>query len=185
MGRAGYGRRPRAGRFRNLAGRVRVGASRAASGRRAGGPGRLLEAMADASGGLHESESGAVFDICAAADDSGGAGPGGLNAGGSRRRPVLGRDLVSRICEAASSGAGAVEEVRALGLTVVTLEEPSYPDRLRRVELPPPLLFVRGSVAALQTRDAVAVVGTRRPTDKGRLIAGWIGSAVARTGAAV
>jgi DNA processing protein len=78
-----------------------------------------------------------------------------------------------------------VEEVRALGLTVVTLEEPSYPDRLRRVELPPPLLFVRGSVAALQTRDAVAVVGTRRPTDKGRLIAGWIGSAVARTGAAV
>jgi DNA processing protein len=32
---------------------------------------------------------------------------------------------------------------------------------------------------------AVAVVGTRWPTDKGRVIAGWIGSALARTGAVV
>ena len=49
----------------------------------------------------------------------------------------------------------------------------------------PPLLFVRGSVAALNPANSVAVVGTRWPTDKGRLIAGWIGSALARTGSVV
>jgi DNA processing protein len=67
----------------------------------------------------------------------------------------------------------------------LTLEAPEYPERLRLVELPPPLIFVRGSVEALSAANAVAVVGTRRPSDKGRLIAGWIGSAIARTGAAV
>jgi DNA processing protein len=46
-------------------------------------------------------------------------------------------------------------------------------------------LFVRGSTAALVATNAVAVVGTRWPTDKGRLIAGWIGSAIARAGAMV
>jgi DNA processing protein len=53
------------------------------------------------------------------------------------------------------------------------------------VELPPPLLYLRGEAAAMSASDAVAVVGTRWPTDKGRLIAGWIGSALARAGAVV
>ena len=75
--------------------------------------------------------------------------------------------------------------MRALDLTVVTLDDPEYPERLRRVDMPPPLLFVRGSLAALTAPAAVAVVGTRRPTDKGRLIAAWIGSALARAGAVV
>ncbi len=68
---------------------------------------------------------------------------------------------------------------------MVTLDDRSYPDRLRRVELPPPLLFVRGSVESLSASHAVAVVGTRRPSDKGRLIAGWVASGLARAGAVV
>jgi DNA processing protein len=68
---------------------------------------------------------------------------------------------------------------------VVTLEEPTYPARLRLVDLPPPIIYVRGSVEAMAADHVVAIVGTRWPTDKGRLIAGWIGSAVARAGAVV
>jgi DNA processing protein len=93
--------------------------------------------------------------------------------------------LAARICDAAATGVRVAERVRALGLIAVTLEEPSYPRRLRLVELPPPLIFVRGSLAALNPRSAVAVVGTRWPTDKGRLLAGWIGSALARCGSVV
>ncbi|MGD0249016.1 MAG: DNA-processing protein DprA [Candidatus Limnocylindrales bacterium] len=147
------------------------------------GPARLLAALADAAADADEVPEAGVFDACAVTTGAQASEPGAGNPTSSRRRPAIGADLAARICDAAAGGARPVEQVRALGLTVVTLEEPGYPARLRQVELPPPLLFVQGSVAALAARDAVAVVGTRRPTDKGRLIAGWIGSAIARTGA--
>ena len=147
------------------------------------GPARLLATLAEAAADADRVPEAGLFDACAATDDEEAAAPGGASRG--RRRPAIGPDLAARICDVAAGGVAQVERVRALGLTVVTLEEPSYPARLRQVELPPPLLFVRGSVAALDARHAVAVVGTRRPTDKGRLIAGWIGSAIARTGAVV
>ena len=148
----------------------------------ADGPGRLLQALADAAFDADDGPDLGLFDTCASAGNANDAAAAGR--GGPRARQVIGKDLAVRLCEAANGG-GAAERVRALGLNVVTLEDAAYPDRLRQVELPPPLLFVRGSVAALNARNAVAVVGTRRPTDKGRLIAGWIGSALARTGAVV
>src|SRR5450759_466792 len=101
------------------------------------------------------------------------------------RQPSIGSDLASRICDGVADGCRAVERVHSLGLTVVTLEEPTYPTRLRLADLPPPILYVRGSVEAMAADHVVAIVGTRWPTDKGRLIAGWIGSAVARAGAVV
>ena len=149
------------------------------------GPSRLLQALADAGAAEDGCENEATFDVGAAGERTRGGSPAGSGAGPPRRRRAIGRDLAERVCDATLNGAGAVERVRALGLEVVTLEENSYPDRLRLVDLPPPLLFVRGSVSAMNAGKSVAVVGTRWPTDKGRLIAGWIGSAIARTGAAV
>jgi len=98
---------------------------------------------------------------------------------------TLGSDLADRIRQQVDVADRAVAAVRSLGLAVVTLDDPEYPERLRRIDMPPPLLFVRGSLAALGTPAAVAVVGTRWPTDRGRMIAGWIGSALARAGAVV
>jgi DNA processing protein len=152
-----------------------------------GGPERLMEALADAATATEDgidTARGGVFDACAAAVAGDGRGPAGIE-GAARRRPPIGADLAARICDAAATGGRATEQVRALGLAAVTLEEPSYPLRLRLVELPPPLLFVRGSVAALNPGSAIAVVGTRWPTDKGRVLAGWIGSALARCGSVV
>jgi DNA processing protein len=71
------------------------------------------------------------------------------------------------------------------GLEVLTLDDPAYPSRLRQVELPPPVLFVRGSVAALAALHPIAVVGTRRPTGLGRATAARIGEALAASGAVV
>jgi DNA processing protein len=156
------------------------------------GPARLLQALADASVTDDDCLNEATFDVGAAGDRPRGgssAGSGGSQAASGAapplRRRALGRELAGRICDAAQNGARAAERVRALGLDIVTLEESRYPDRLRLVELSPPLLFVRGSVSAMNAGKAVAVVGTRWPTDKGRLIAGWIGSAIARAGAVV
>jgi DNA processing protein len=67
----------------------------------------------------------------------------------------------------------------------MTLADADYPSRLRRVELPPPVLFVLGTLGALDRPRAVAVVGTRRPTAVGRTTAGRIADAVAGRGATV
>jgi DNA processing protein len=140
----------------------------------ADGPARLVQALAEAPQEMGEGSTGVVFDSCAVAGER-----------THDRRLSLGADLAARICEAPEAGARTMEQVRALGLTVVTLEDAAYPARLKLVEMPPPLLFVGGSVAALNSDRSVAVVGTRHPTDKGRLIAGWIGSAVSRAGSVV
>jgi DNA processing protein len=154
-----------------------------------GGCERLLQALAaaaaaDAVAGVVVESDAAVFDACAAppTEPAAAAAPGTMPHGA---RQLIGRDLALRICDAAQHGSTVVARVRGLGLTAVTLEEPDYPDRLRRVELPPPLVFLRGEAAAMSAPHAVAVVGTRWPTDKGRLIAGWIGSALAQAGAVV
>jgi DNA processing protein len=78
----------------------------------------------------------------------------------------------------------ALRLLRAADLTIVTLDDPFYPARLRAMDLPPPVLFVRGEVMALSAR-AVAIVGTRRPTERGRLTAARIAAAVAEAGAVV
>ena len=146
---------------------------------------RLLMALADASADEERGREAApflgIFDGCAPDEDD--AALPALAT--TRHRPMIGADLATRICDIAAKGSPVVAQARALGLTVVTLEEAAYPERLRLVDLPPPLLFVRGPVDAMSAAHAVAVVGTRRPTDKGRLIGGWIGSALARAGAAV
>jgi DNA processing protein len=51
--------------------------------------------------------------------------------------------------------------------------------------MPPHVLFVSGDPAALSARHAVAVVGTRRPSESGRLAAARIAGAIARTGSTV
>jgi len=60
--------------------------------------------------------------------------------------------------------------VTAQGGTVVTFGCPQYPERLREIYDPPPVLWVRGAVGLL-SRPAIAVVGTRHPTPYGSGVA--------------
>ncbi len=104
--------------------------------------------------------------------------------GDVRQRPIS-LALATAIAEAVDHGDIALERIRGLGLSVVTVDDPAYPTRLGAIDLPPHLLFVLGDVTALEPRRAVAVVGTRRPSDRGRAIAARIGAALARAGASV
>jgi DNA processing protein len=67
----------------------------------------------------------------------------------------------------------AGEEVEKIGrkaYTLLTFEDPGYPDYLREIYDPPFVLYCEGDPETL--RDAaVAVVGTRRPTPYGRAVA--------------
>jgi DNA processing protein len=86
---------------------------------------------------------------------------------------------------AARSSEAILEAMRRAGIGALTLDEPAYPARLRLIELPPRVLFVRGDVASLEAEASVAVVGTRRPTEGGRRTAARIGAALSRAGALV
>jgi DNA processing protein len=80
---------------------------------------------------------------------------------------------------------GVLRRLELAGVTLVTLEDADYPVRLRAIDLPPHVLFLEGDRRALSVQRAVAVVGTRRPSDAGRLVAGRIAAALAAAGASV
>lgn len=56
------------------------------------------------------------------------------------------------------------------GATLVTYGCREYPDRLREIYDPPPVLWVRGAVELLK-RPSIAIVGTRHPTPYGTGVA--------------
>ena len=92
--------------------------------------------------------------------------------------------VAGRIRVAAADPETQLAPIRALGLEVLDVRDAAYPGRLLEIEAPP-VLFVRGSVAALSSAHAVAVVGTRRPTEPGRRVAARIATALVRAGATV
>jgi DNA processing protein len=77
-----------------------------------------------------------------------------------------------------------LERVRQAGLSVLTWEDPAYPANLRRIDAPPPLLFVRGTLIP-QDEWAVAIVGTRRATTYGRECARRLATDLAAAGVTV
>jgi DNA processing protein len=52
------------------------------------------------------------------------------------------------------------------GVDIITADSPAYPDRLRHTPDPPLYLYVKGTLQP-EDADAVAIVGTRKPTHYG------------------
>lgn len=108
-----------------------------------------------------------------------------IRDGPRRDRDRLPRQMVAALGTAAHDAEAILTRLAADGLAFLTVDDAAYPARLRRLEEPPPVLFVRGEIPALSASRSVAVVGTRRPTESGRRIAARIGDALARVGAVV
>lgn len=168
------------------------GARPAVSATRRGGPGVLCAehaawAVLASVEGLGPIGLVQLVNACggAAAALAAAAGTGGETRVAEALGQRTGRGLAARIVAAAGHRARIAEAVQAAGLTVLTLDDGAYPDLLRSIELPPPVLFVAGHAAALSAATSVAVVGTRRPTDGGRAVAARLAGTIARTGAVV
>lgn len=86
--------------------------------------------------------------------------------------------------EALERASSDIKRWRALGYGLLTLTDPDYPANLRVVENRPPLLFVAGRLLEAD-RHAVAVIGTRSPTEAGCELARQIAAALARAGLTV
>lgn len=97
----------------------------------------------------------------------------------------LSRRTAERIRAAASEPVD--EELRALdevNARVVTFRDGDYPANLRQIYDPPAVLFVRGEIRE-EDRFAVAIVGTRRPSEYGRSMAMKISRDLAARGLCV
>jgi DNA processing protein len=70
------------------------------------------------------------------------------------------------------------------GINILTSEDDGYPRRLREIDQPPPVLFVRGDWRA-EDEIAVAIVGTRRVTAYGRQVAEDLAGRLAANGVTI
>lgn len=75
-----------------------------------------------------------------------------------------------------------VHDYEQSGVELLTFFDPRYPDRLRQIADPPPVLYVRGNADLLTRTRHVAVVGTREPTTFGRTAAQSLTEALTREG---
>jgi DNA processing protein len=110
------------------------------------------------------------------------AAAGSAEDGSGRQLPPA---VAAAIVEASGRRREILHRIAELNLRILTQADAHYPQRLGTIELPPAVLFVRGDPSILNPGHAVAVVGTRRPSDAGRGIATRIGAALARADALV
>ncbi|MEV8512862.1 DNA-processing protein DprA [Dactylosporangium sp. NPDC051484] len=89
-------------------------------------------------------------------------------------------NAIDRVLDAA---AAEVRDWLAGGIAVHCLFDDTYPAQLRDIHQMPPVVFTRGTLAG--DRRAVAVVGTRNPTERGLATARTVAGALAESGVTV
>lgn len=136
--------------------------------------GRLVDAIGSTSGILELARRPGGAGLLVGASRS--------TADGDRAMPAL---VAERIVDALGAGERTLREIERLQLRVVVPGDREYPRRLLAIEVPPPGLFVRGTLESLAAAHVVAVVGTRHPSPVGRRVASRIGAALVRAGATV
>lgn len=67
-------------------------------------------------------------------------------------------------------------------IAILTIEDSAYPDMLREISDPPPVLYVRGTLPDFDQSPAIAVVGTRSCSAYGLRMAERFGAALAKAG---
>ena len=75
-------------------------------------------------------------------------------------------------------------KIESQGIKILTWEDEAYPQRLKEIEQPPPVLYIRGEYLP-DDLYAVAIVGTRRVTPYGRQITEELSSYLASNGITV
>ncbi|MBI3176339.1 MAG: DNA-protecting protein DprA [Chloroflexi bacterium] len=98
----------------------------------------------------------------------------------------LGAKLVERVIQARESVdlEKISEQIARQGIQILTWDDELYPARLREIDQPPPVLYLRGEYLPDDV-FAVGIVGTRRVTPYGRQVTEEIASFLAANGITV
>jgi DNA processing protein len=121
-----------------------------------------------------------LLQVCGGAEAAWHASDLELHAAGLERRGI---ESLRRLRQNTSPTA-TLDRLARLGITTLTLLDDTYPPALREIADPPPVLFVRGTLAA-QDANAVAMVGTRQATSYGRAVAAKLAIELAQAGVTV
>src|SRR5438128_823621 len=121
-----------------------------------------------------------LLEVCGGARGAWEATDLELAAAGLERRTA---DSLRRLRQRTAPDAVS-RRLAQLGIRAITLLDDAYPTNLRDVADPPPVLFVRGRLAARDAR-AVALVGTRRATSYGQAVADRLARELAAAGVTV
>jgi DNA processing protein len=76
------------------------------------------------------------------------------------------------------------EALQASDIKLLTWDDDAYPRRLKEIDQPPPVLYLRGALLP-EDEWAVAIVGTRRVTAYGRQVTEELAATLARNGVTV
>jgi len=78
-----------------------------------------------------------------------------------------------------------INACRRKGIGIVTIADAQYPDRLRAIADPPPVLYYKGVLPDFTRQPAIGVVGTRKATSYGMTTAKNISQQIAACGGLV
>ncbi|MBA9070194.1 DNA processing protein [Methylobacterium sp. RAS18] len=98
---------------------------------------------------------------------------------------VAGAGRAGDVVEVVSSARTMLADSADAGIKVLGFHDEEYPVRLRDTPDPPAILYVKGNVSPLHAPRAVAVIGTREPTEYGGKVARKLALRVAEAGYAV
>lgn len=101
-------------------------------------------------------------------------------------RAGLGLKVIERIIQARAHVdlEKVLAKITTQDIHILTWDDDAYPQRLKEIEQPPPVLYVRGDYLP-EDLFAVAIVGTRRVTSYGRQITEELSSFLAANGITV
>jgi len=105
----------------------------------------------------------------------------------SRFSSIFGSSVIGEAVASARSEKAIDEELakaEELRIRIVTLVDQDYPSLLREIDDPPLVLYVAGELP-IDTSKAIAIVGTRRASRYGNLVAGRFASQLALRGIAI
>lgn len=97
--------------------------------------------------------------------------------------PSLRRQHIELLCDKSTDEAEQViTQCAREDIRILPVSDAAYPDRLRQIEDPPVVLYIRGRWPDFDTMPGIAVVGTRQATSYGVQVAGTIGAELAKAG---
>ena len=77
-----------------------------------------------------------------------------------------------------------IELAKKSGCTILTIEDDEYPRPLKEIATPPLVLYIKGTLTEADA-NAIAIIGTRKPTQYGKGMAFQIGYDLAQRGVTV